>query len=678
MAERKKFLIWQNLLDTRVVFECEWQFIQRNGPHNFDNLYIALKPQAGLNEGTPAAAAVAAAGRGIYISEGYPSDKAYPLSLAKAPDFAVLIQQCTTQKNGLLIFQVPKASGYVVHSNPWKLRVADCALVSCTMSFLSPLEKVVAYNRAIRTVEDIAKTLDAAVGAVGSMFSLSDESIQQLEFQLERRLSFPWLSATEIRPRRLCVLTWTLIAAKRASLATANSLGIKIVAMSSRSWLETDKPPSDYMLDGYINCDMTPDATLWRRIVDAVKAYPDPIDGIIGAWDSFLEPTAQAAKHLAMFTPGPEPFAIATNKFLTRQLLDPKAESYFTVDSVAELETRLKSGIPIHFPVVSKPVSGAGSFGVYRADNASQLRDAITQSLFLAKKNEDKRIIIETYVDGPEVDCNLVLLDGEVLYSEIVDDFPSQADIAKDSVGALFTETQAAVPSGLPKREQKIITDAVAAAVRRQGFNTGVFHCEARICNSSMKYVFANGATIPDLEPKENYSAEETSVFLHEVNARIPGQMSSAASLVSRGIDLWALWFVYAVADWPRFKALSVPFSHDDACDHVWLINCIVPVKLEKVMPLFPGYTVEQLDHQTVDNQHTPLLALSKTYPELVENVMRHIAYIEPAAKLAGKEGDFLWAACMVLRTPVSRSHARHLAQKIQEVYEAFVQDNYN
>ncbi|EPE28428.1 Glutathione synthetase ATP-binding protein [Glarea lozoyensis ATCC 20868] len=676
MAGRNEFLIWENSPDTRAVFECEWQFIQRNGPHNFDNLYIALKSQTSDGEGTPAAAA--AAGQGIYISEGYTSDSAYLLSPRKTPDFAAFIQQCTTQKSGLLVLQVPKASGYVVHSDPWKLRVADCALISCTRSFLLPLEKVEAYDHPIKNVEDIAKTLGAAVGAVGSTLSLSDGSVQQLEFQLERRLSFPWLSANEIQPRRLCVLTWNLTAAKRISWATANCLGIKVVAMSTGPWLETDKPPSEYMLDGYINCDVTPDASLWHRVVAAVKAYPDPIDGIVGPWDALLESTAKAAKHLGMFTPGPEPFAIATNKFLTRQLLDPKAESYFTVESVEELETRLKSGIPVDFPVVSKPVLGTWSFGVYKADNALELRDAVAQTLFLAKKNEDKRIIIESYVDGPEVDCNLVLLDGEILYSEIVDDFPCQADIAEDSVGALFTETQAAVPSGLPKSEQKTITEFIAAAVRQQGFNTGVFHCEARIRNSSVEYVFAKGATVPDLELKENSSGGQTSVFLHEVNARMPGPMSSAGSLVSRGIDLFALLFLCTAADWPRFKALSVPFSHDDVCDHVWLTNCIIPVKLKKVMPLFPGFTAEQIDHEAVDSQHSPLLALSKTHPELIENVVRHSVYIESAAKLAGKEGDFIWATCMVLRTPVSRSHARFLAQRIQQVYEAFVLENYN
>lgn len=36
--------------------------------------------------------------------------------------------------------------------------------------------------------------------------------------------------------------------------------------------------------------------------------------------------------------------------------------------------------------------------------------------------------MIEPYIDGPEVDANLVLLDGEVIFFEVTDDFPKPGD----------------------------------------------------------------------------------------------------------------------------------------------------------------------------------------------------------------------------------------------------------
>ena len=620
-----------------------------------------------------------AAGDGIYISEQHACSEAYQLSLTKGPAIAAFLQHCISQKDGFSVFQIPRNSGNAIHSDPWASRVADCAVVSSTKSFLSPLEEVVASISPIMTTEDVAKALDASAGVVSCTLSLCENSIQQLEIELERRLSYPWLSREAIRQRRVCVLMWSRIAVKRASWAAVKALGLKVVVMSSGPWLKADKSPQEYGLDGYIDADMTTDSGLWRRVVDAVESYPDPIDGLCGPWDPYMVPTARAARHLGFFTPGPEPFTISTSKYLTRQMLDPEQKEYFTVTSLNELELRLESSHTIAFPIVCKPVAGMGSFGVFKADNVLQLRDAVSKSLIVSKATTDPRIVVEPYVDGPEVDCNLVLLNGEVLFSEIVDDFPCAADLAKNPTGALFTETQAAVPSKLPKSEQKTITDAVVAAVRQQGFDTGVFHCEARIRNSSMKYVFAESATVPDLEFMETVNcAKGNSVFLHEVNARMPGPMSSGATIIARGVDFSALMLLCAVGDWSRYKALSVPFLRDDLCDNVWLINCIVPVSLDKIKPLFPDHPADQLQHQAVDSSYSPILELSKTHPHLTQHVSRHNVYIEPATVLGGKEGDWLWTACIVIRSPISRQHALQMAQSLPEIYEAFVKQKYS
>ncbi|RBQ71535.1 hypothetical protein FVER14953_03154 [Fusarium verticillioides] len=527
-------------------------------------------------------------------------------------------------------------------------------------------------------IDGVFKTLEASIGAIISPLELCNEAIDKLEFELTRRLSFPFISPEPIRKRRICFLIWSRIAAKRAAWANAKALGIEVVVMSSGPWSKDDKPPQEYLMDGYINMDMTTDDGFWKRIVDAVKAYPDPIDGLIGPWDMFMVPTAKAARELGLYTPGPEAYSISTNKYRTRQMLDPDEKDFFTVQSLKELDSRLQSPKSVNFPVVCKPVAGLSSWGVYRANNAPQLREAVEKSLIVSQELPDLRVVVEPYIDGPEVDCNIVLFKGRVLYTEIVDDFPCSADLAEDPTGKLFTESQAAVPSRLPENEQRAITDEVVSAVRKMGFDTGVFHCEARICNSSMRYTFTKGATIPDLEPlAEPRRSEDTPVYLHEVNARMPGPMSSASSVISRGIDFWMLGVLCAVGEWSRYEAFSVPFLHPEVTDHTWLINCIVPVSLERIKPLFPDHPADQLGHQAVDSSHSPILELAKTHPHLTKHVARHHVYIEPATRLGGKEGDWLWTMCMVFHTPHSREHAFQLAQEFPEVYEAFVRDRY-
>lgn len=135
---------------------------------------------------------------------------------------------------------------------------------------------------------------------------------------------------------------------------------------------------------------------------------------------------------------------------------------------------------------------------------------------------------------------------------------------------------------------------------------------------------------------------------------------------------------LYAVGDWTGYKALSVPFLRDDLCDNVWLINCIVPVSLDYIQPLFPDHSADQLRHQAVDASYSPILELSKTHPNLAKHVARHYVYIEPATVLDGKEGDWLWTTYMVMRSDVSRQHALQVAQELPEVYESFFKYKYN
>jgi len=37
-------------------------------------------------------------------------------------------------------------------------------------------------------------------------------------------------------------------------------------------------------------------------------------------------------------------------------------------------------------------------------------------------------VVVEPYVDGPEMDANIILMNGEVLFFDVSDDFPSKGD----------------------------------------------------------------------------------------------------------------------------------------------------------------------------------------------------------------------------------------------------------
>ena len=588
---------------------------------------------------------------------------------------SLLLQTFGSADGELIVLQIPTQKGYVAHADPWSFRVADCSVVSNTQSFLEPLDKIPPFEGDIDGVESFIRAFTASAGAVVSPLPFNETSIQQLEVELKRRLSLPWLSPHPVQASRVCLVLEGEISipATEARWKAAVAMGIQMVILSSGFWWEDDKGPFAHLREGFIKADLSPGPTLGKRIADAINSYEHPIDGVFALSDTLLVPVAEAATSLGLWTNGPKPYSISTNKFLTRQLLDAESEEFFSITSAEELESHLQANQNIRFPVVCKPFCGRGSEGVFRADDAEQLKHAVSQAI--AAKT-DPRILIEPYVDGPEVDCNIVLLNGRVLYSEIVDDFPCDADVAENATDKLFAETEAVYPSRLPYKEQELIERDVLEAIRLQGFNTGVFHCEARVRDSSMNYVLQDGATIPDLEITHKESAKP-STFLHEINARIPGIASSASTMIGSGIDFWALQLLCAVQDWERYQNFSIPFSSTKHDDHVWLTNAIVPITYEGVKGLFPRYSKEELDHQLVDSGHSPVLKLAERHGELTKYVKRHNANIKDGVKYGFPQGVWIWAACIVISSPISRSHALSIAEDFKRVYSEYVGEMY-
>ncbi|KAI0391242.1 putative carnosine synthase 1 [Xylariaceae sp. FL0594] len=674
MATNGAFRLYSNLADQELSIDVEYRLVHGEGLP-CDNLYFAPKSSVGAIADTPAGVD----GNGIWILEGGSSPRARQLSASKgAQAFDFLRKASSENERGFVIFQIPTKNGFVAHADPWTFRIADCFLVSSVQSFISPLSEVKACTIPVTGIEGVAAALEHSVGAVASHLPLVDESVQELELELKRRLNFPWLSSEPVPSRRVCIVVQNQvsIAATKSRFDTAAALGIKVVVMSIGSWWREGHEPYTHLREGTIDVDLAPDSGRSQRIADAVRSYPHPIDGICAWSDGLLIDVAAAAAELGLWSSGPKPYSVSTNKYLTRQLIDPESAEYFAVTSMEDLEARLRSDTPIVFPVVCKPFSGRASEGVYKADDAAQLRHAVGQTF--ASKNGNN-VLIEPYIDGPEVDCHIVLLDGEVLHAEILDDFPSDADLAEDVTDKLFSETQEAVPTQLPRDEQHALVETIADIVRRQGFQTGVFNTEARVRNSAMKYVLGKGHTIPDLEVtgESRKEGEPIQVVLHEVNARTPGIASSASSRIAIGIDYFALQILAAVSDWTRYKALSIPFVQNDRCDHVWLTNSMTPVTYAGIKPLMADYPVETWDHQMVDSRDSPIIGLSKTHGHLTKYVLRHNANIKEGERYGYKAGDWVWAGCMVIASPVGRRHAHQVAESLQAVYNEYVRRKY-
>ena len=67
----------------------------------------------------------------------------------------------------------------------------------------------------------------------------------------------------------------------------------------------------------------------------------------------------------------------------------------------------------IGYPVIIKPIAGAGSMDTYRVDNAEELKAAI------AKIGHIDHVNVEEFIDGEEYTYDTICIDGKIVYTNI-------------------------------------------------------------------------------------------------------------------------------------------------------------------------------------------------------------------------------------------------------------------
>lgn len=98
-------------------------------------------------------------------------------------------------------------------------------------------------------------------------------------------------------------------------------------------------------------------------------------------------------------------------------------------------------------------------------------------------------VSVEAYCDGPEIDANFVLQDGEVLFVECADDFAKAGDREEAGASTVFKASAVLYPSGLPAAELEMVQRYLHQTLLKFGFRSGAFHVEARVRGSSIQYV---------------------------------------------------------------------------------------------------------------------------------------------------------------------------------------------
>jgi carnosine synthase len=319
---------------------------------------------------------------------------------------------------------------------------------------------------------------------------------------------------------------------KRFILEQAAALGVKSVVIDHHdSWCK------ELVATGVIAKFLPVDMTLGsEEVYEAALAHIRNLgaDGQTGAADAittFIELSVPLVARLCESTglPGFTPEAVdnARDKYRTRACLAaaglPTPKNHL-IKGKQDLEAAI---VKVGFPAVLKPVSGAASLGVKKVESAGDLKrvfeDVVAELSSLvvscgaliqgdgsgsngvdASNVIDLTLILEQYLDGCEVDIDVVMSDGEWRYAAVADNGPT--------LEPYFNETWAASPSLIAKDKQRELKELAVNSVKALGFSAGVFHVECKYTSSGPQLI--------------------------EVNARMGGGQVRECNLMTWGVDL--------------------------------------------------------------------------------------------------------------------------------------------
>ena len=140
---------------------------------------------------------------------------------------------------------------------------------------------------------------------------------------------------------------------------------------------------------------------------------------------------------------------------------------YFDVDSFEELKALEDK---VSFPCIIKPTDNAGSHGVAMVTCFEELLRNYEYSHSCSRHG---KVIVEEYLDGPEVSVEVMVVNGDVHILQITD---------KITTGAPhFVEMGHTQPSQLPLGIQQKIREVAIAACKSLGLDMGPAHVEMRV-----------------------------------------------------------------------------------------------------------------------------------------------------------------------------------------------------
>lgn len=218
-------------------------------------------------------------------------------------------------------------------------------------------------------------------------------------------------------------------------------------------------------------------------VVAAAKEYQ--VNGVMTlASDMPMRTVAAVAKECGLVGIDADTALRATNKAVMREALKEHGvpiPEFYRVTSKKQYDTVTESFITRSLKFIVKPADNSGSRGVYLVDKLED-KAAIGEAYHHSKEfSRSGDIVVEEYMEGPEVSVETISTDGECHVIQITDKLTTGAPF--------FVEMGHSQPTQLPTEVAENIKRVAKMAVKAIGIKNGPSHTEIKATPTGAKIV---------------------------------------------------------------------------------------------------------------------------------------------------------------------------------------------
>jgi biotin carboxylase len=227
-----------------------------------------------------------------------------------------------------------------------------------------------------------------------------------------------------------------------------------------------------------------------EAILDALERSGVRADGVLTFWENSVCEAARVAAALGLPGNPPEAVDAARSKVLTRELSSRLGLPTPMAQRVRSLDELFAAAADIGFPAVVKPEFGASALGCVRIDDFESLSGVYRLVRAVVTPEQDaifragSDLLLEQYLDGVEFDVDLVLQDGECVFSSVSQNWPT----AEPS----FQETGLHLPPDHNKKAVRGLVELSVRTVQAFGFRRGVLHVEGKCTGRGPRVIEVN------------------------------------------------------------------------------------------------------------------------------------------------------------------------------------------